>query len=132
MATSTSSLATASRLAGVLLIFAAGGVHLWLYFDYFHQVHVVGTLFLLNAAAAAIVGSVLLVASSPLAVAAGIGFAATTLVFFFVSVYRGLFGYTESLRGSWQEAAFGIELAAIVVLVPLLVTGLRERRSQRA
>lgn len=132
MAVADSSLATVSRLAGVLLIFAAGGVHLWLYFDYFHRVHVVGILFLLNAAAAAIIGSVLLVSSHPLAVAAGIGFAATTLLFFFVSVYHGLFGFTESLRGSWQEAAFGIEVAAIVVLTPLLVAGLRERRSQRA
>ena len=125
-------MATSSRLAGVLLIFAAGGVHLWLYFDYFHQVHVVGILFVLNAATAAIIGSVLLVSSHPLPIAAGIAFAAGTLAFFFVSVYHGLFGYTESLRGPWQEAAFGIELAAIVVLAPLLVAGLRERGSQPA
>jgi hypothetical protein len=75
---------------------------------------------------------VLLVSSHTLAIAAGIAFAAGTLVFFFVSVYHGLFGYTESLRGPWQEAAFGIEVAAIVVLVPLLVAGLREHRSQPA
>lgn len=109
---------------------AAGGVHLWLYFDYFHQVHVVGALFLLNAAAAAIIGSVLLVSSHPIVAAAAVAYSAGTLVFFFISVYRGLFGYTESLRGGWQEAAGGLEVAAIVVLLPVLVAELRGRKSQ--
>jgi hypothetical protein len=121
----------ASRVTGALLVLAAGGVHLWLYFDFFHEVHVVGILFLLNAAAAAIIGFVLLVSPHPLAAAAGIAFAAATLAFFFVSVYHGLFGYTERLRGGWQAAAGGLELAAIVVLLPLLVAEMR-REGRRA
>jgi hypothetical protein len=113
-------------------VLAAGGVHLWLYFDFFHRVHVVGILFLLNAAAAVIIGLVLFVSSHPLAEAAGVAFAASTLGFFLVSVYQGLFGYTERLQGGWQEAAGGLELAAIVLLLPLLATELRRRKSQRA
>ena len=120
------------RLAAALLVLAAGAVHLWLYFDFFREVHVVGTLFLLNAAAAAIIGCVLLVSSHPVAAAAGLAYAAATLGFFFLSVYRGLFGYTESLRGGWQEAAGGLELAAIVVLAAVLVAELRERKSPPA
>jgi hypothetical protein len=120
------------RLAGSLLVLAAGAVHLWLYFDFFRGVHVVGTLFVLNAAAAAIIGCMLLVSSHPLAAAAGIAYAAATLGFFLVSVYHGLFGYTESLRGGWQEAAGGLELAAIVVLASVLVVELRERTSTPA
>jgi hypothetical protein len=119
-----------TRLTGGLLVIAAGGVHLWLYFDFFHEVHVIGILFLLNAAAAAIIGFVLLVSPHPLAAAAGVAFAAGTLAFFFVSVYHGLFGYTERLRGGWQEAAGGLELAAIVVLLPLLAAQLKGRKSQ--
>jgi hypothetical protein len=115
-----------------LLVLAAGAVHLWLYFDFFREVHVVGTLFLLNAAAAAIIGCVLLVSAHPVAAAAGIAYAAGTLGFFLISVYRGLFGYTESLQGGWQEAAGGLELAVIVVLTPVLVAELRERRSPPA
>ena len=118
----------ASRVTGGLLVLAAGAVHLWLYFDYFHEVHVVGILFLLNAAAGTVIGVAVLVSANPLASVAGVGFAASTLVFFFVSVYHGLFGYTERLRGGWQEAAGGLELAAIAVLVPLVVAGLRGRR----
>jgi hypothetical protein len=119
----------ASRVAGALLVLATGGVHLWLYFDYFHTVHVVGTLFVLNAAAAAVIGSALFLSSQAPATAAGAAFAAGTLVFFFLSVYHGLFGYTEHLRGGWQEAAGGLEVAALVVLVPLLAVQLRERQS---
>jgi hypothetical protein len=122
----------APRLAGGLLVFAAGAVHLYLYFDYFHVVHVIGILFVLNAAAAAIIGLVLIVSTHPLAAAAGVAYAAGTLVFFLISVYHGLFGYTESLRGGWQEAAGGLELAALVVLLPLWAVELRTRASLRA
>ena len=115
-------------MAGGLLVLAAGGVHLYLYFDYFHVVHLVGVLFVLNAVAAAVVGGALLASPHPLAAAAGVAFAAGTLVFFFISVYHGLFGYTENLRGGWQEAAGGLELTAVVVLAPLLVAEVRERR----
>jgi len=114
-----------ARICGALLVLATGGLHLYLYFYYFHTVHVVGTLFLMNAAAGTAIGLVLLVSSHPLAAAAGVGFAAGTLAFFFVSVYHGLFGFTESLWGDWQEACAGTELAAIVVLVPVLIAEVR-------
>jgi hypothetical protein len=110
-----------ARLTGALLVLAIGAVHLYLYFDYFHLIHVIGVLFVLNAAGAAVVGALLLASSRPLVVLAGIAFAAGTLVFFLLSVYHGLFGYTEHLGGGWQEAAGGLEIAAIVVLMPLLI-----------
>lgn len=114
-----------ARIGGALLVLAVGSVHLYLYFDYFHRVHVVGTLFLLNAAAGAVIGGVLLLSSHPLAAAAGAGYAAATLAFFLVSVYHGLFGFTESLSGGWQEAAAGIELAAVAVIAPVLIAEVR-------
>jgi hypothetical protein len=106
--------------SGGLLVLAAGAIHLWLWFDYFRTVHVVGTLFLVNFAVSLVVGLALLVRATALVVLAGIAFAAGTLGGFFLSVWVGLFGYTESLRGPWQEAAGGIEVAALVVLVALL------------
>jgi hypothetical protein len=122
----------AARLAGSLLVLAAGGIHLYLYFDYFHLVHVVGALFVLNAAAAVSIGVGLAVSARPLWTLAGIGFAAATLGAFLVSVYHGLFGYTESLQGGWQEAAAAVELAAMVVLAAVLAArrggGLLEAR----
>jgi hypothetical protein len=108
------------RLSGALLVLAAGAIHLWLYFDYFHRVHVIGALFILNGVAAAMIGLALLLSSSALAAWAGVAYSAATLTAFLVSVYHGLFGYTERLNGSWQEAAAGVELAAIAVLLPLV------------
>jgi hypothetical protein len=116
-----------ARICGALLVLATGGLHLYLYFYYFHTVHVVGTLFLLNAAAGTAIGVWLLVSSHPLAAAAGVGFAAATLTFFFISVYHGLFGFTESLWGDWQKACMGVELAAIAVLAPVLIAEVRAR-----
>ena len=42
------------------------------------------------------------------------GFAVGTLAGFVISSRWGLFGYRETFWGSWQEAAGGVELAAVV------------------
>lgn len=110
-----------------MLVLAAGAIHLWLYFDFFHRVHVIGALFLANAATATVIGVTLLLSANPLVVASGIGFAAVTLAAFFVSVYHELFGYVERLNGPWQLAAGAVEAAAIVVLVPVFVLQTRRR-----
>jgi len=116
---------TIGRLAGGLLVLAAGAMHLWLYFDYFNRVHVIGVLFLVNAGAAVVTGVMVIASARSSVTLAAIAYAAATLAAFFLSVYHGMFGYTESLRGGWQEAAGGVELAAIVVLLPVLVASLR-------
>jgi hypothetical protein len=105
------------RVIGGLLVAAAGGIHLWLYFDFFHRVHVIGALFLVNAAVGLAVGAALLASASLLVLASGLAYSAGTLGAFFFSVYHGLFGYVERLSGSWQEAALAVELAAIVSLL---------------
>jgi hypothetical protein len=124
---------TVSRIGGAFLVLAAGAIHLWLYFDFFHRVHVIGVLFIANAAGAAVIGAGLLLSGSPWLLAAGIAYAVSTLAAFFVSVYHGLFGYVESLSGAWQLAAGGVEIATIVVLAPTLLLRLRggARRAHR-
>ena len=116
-----------ARLAGASIVLAAAAVHLWLYFDFFHRVHVVGALFLLNAGAGVVSGILLLVSSHRAAAAAGVLYAAGTLAAFLVSVYHELFGYVERLTGPWQETAAGLEIAAIVVLLPLAICARRVR-----
>src|SRR5919204_2245100 len=54
-----------ARAVGALLVLAAGAIHLWLYFDYFHGVHGIGVLFLVNAAAAVVVAAALLASDHP-------------------------------------------------------------------
>jgi len=114
--------------ATALLVAAAGAIHLYLYFDYFHRVHVVGVLFLVNAAAGLVLGAALLARRDlPVVLAAG-GYAIGTLAAFAISTRWGLFGYRETFWGSWQEAAAGIELTAAVLVAALLAV----RRPQAA
>jgi hypothetical protein len=108
-----------------LLVAAAGAIHLYLYFDYFHRVHVVGVLFLVNAAAGLLIGAVLLVRRDRLVLLAALGYAVGTLAGFVVSTTRGLFGYHEAFWGSWQVAAGGIELAAAFLAALLLAASAR-------
>lgn len=108
------------RVALALLVAAAGAVHLYLYFDYFHRVHVVGVLFLVNAAAGLLIGALLLLRRDRLVLLAALGYAVGTLVGFVVSTRWGLFGYHETFWGSWQEVAGAIELAAAFLAAFLL------------
>jgi len=110
----------AARVALALLVAAAGAIHLYLYFDYFHLVHVVGPLFLVNAAAGLLIGVILLVRGDRLVLLAAGGYAVGTLAGFVVSTRWGLFGYHEAFWGSWQEAAGAIELAAAFLAALLL------------
>ena len=121
-------MAKLARWATALLVAAAGAIHLYLYFGYFHRVHVVGVLFLVNAATGLVLGAALLARRElPLLLAAA-GYAIGTLVAFAVSTRWGLFGYRETFWGSWQEAAGGVELTAAVLALVLLAG----RRAQAA
>src|SRR5262249_56819808 len=93
------------RVALALLVTAAGAIHLYLYFDYFHRVHVVGVLFLVNAAVGLLIGAILLGRGDRLLVLAAGGYAVGTLAGFVISTRWGLFGYHETFWGTWQEAA---------------------------
>jgi hypothetical protein len=108
------------RIALALLVGAAGAIHLYLYFDYFHRVHVVGVLFLVNAAAGLVLGAALLVRRDTFLLLAAGGYAVGTLVGFVVSTRWGLFGYHETFWGSWQVAAGAVELAAAFLAALLL------------
>jgi hypothetical protein len=120
-----------ARAGGAMLVLTAGALHLYLYFDFFHRVHVIGVLFVLNAAAGTVIGILILLSSHPVAAAAGVVYATATLGGFFLSVYHGLFGYVERLTGPWQETAGAVELAAIILLLPVVMVGMRSRRRRR-
>jgi hypothetical protein len=112
---------TVGLSATALLAAAAGAIHLYLWFDYFHRVHVVGVLFLVNAGAGLAIAAALLVRPSALVLLAAAGYAIGTLAAFAVSTHWGLFGYRESFWGSWQEAAGAVELAAALLAGALLL-----------
>jgi hypothetical protein len=110
----------AAQGAAALLVAAAGAIHLYLWFDYFHRVHVVGALFLVNAAAGLALGAALLARRTILLLLLAGGYAVGTLVAFAISTRWGISGYRETFWGSWQEAAGGVELAAALVVAFLV------------
>jgi hypothetical protein len=122
---------TAGGWATALLVAAAGAIHLYLYFDYFHRIHVIGVLFLVNAGVGLALGAALLARRRALLLLAAGGYALGTFVAFAVSTHWGLFGYRESFWGSWQEAAGGVELAAALLAALLLAVLARSLRVAR-
>ena len=116
----------AIRALATSLVLTAGALHLYLWFDYFHRVHVVGALFLANFACGVAVAVGLVLSGSAPSVLAAVAYSIGTLIAFAVSTKWGLFGYHESFWGSWQEAAGGVELAAALLLALGLVVRSRQ------
>jgi hypothetical protein len=115
------------RLIGAGLVLAAGAIHLYLYFDYFHRIATIGPLFLVNAAVGLLVAVWVAARDRPAALGAGLLFSAATLVAFGLSVAVGLFGFHERLRGPWQERAGVVEALAVAVFLVLIAVRARRR-----
>jgi hypothetical protein len=116
---------TTARWLGAGLVLAAGAVHLYLYFNYFHRVPTIGTLFVLNAATSAVVAVGIVAWDHMAPLVAGLMYAAGTLAGFFISVEVGLFGFQERLRGPWQERAGAVEALAVVLFLVLIAARAR-------
>ncbi len=117
--------------AAAILVSGAEHFRLWWSNDY-RVIHVIGPLFLLNAIAGLVIAVLLAWRANLLTELAGLGFAVATLGAFFISVYFGLFGFTEALSGTSQLIAGIAEGVAIVILAPAVaVHGLQEWRRLR-
>ena len=103
------------RVAGAGLLAATGGIHLDLYLTGYRSIPTIGWLFLLQVIAAFGLAAVVLVSGSRLAAAAGAGFALSTLGGYLLTVWIGLFGFTE-VRTTAGIVAGVIEVAAFAVL----------------
>ena len=123
---------TALRVLGalaVLAVLAVGAVHLEQYFGvHFNVVPVIGPLFVLNFAGAALIALGLLLPFGrlhiPLALG-GMGLAATSFVFFFISQQRTLFGFQDYGYRPAIVIALVAEAAAVVLLGGYLVRQIR-------
>jgi predicted lipoprotein with Yx(FWY)xxD motif len=122
------------RVAGSGLLIAAAGIHLDLYLTGYRSVPVIGGLFLLQVIAGFGVGAVVLVTGSRVAAAAGAIFALATLGGYLLSVWTGLFGFTE-VRTTAGITAGVIEVAAFAALAAMAArprpSGRRSRRQAR-
>ncbi len=85
----------ALRVAGAGLLTATAAIHLDLYLTGYRTIHVIGWLFLGQVVAAFVLAAVVLITGSRLVAVAGAGFALSTLGGYVLSIYVGLFGFTE-------------------------------------
>jgi predicted lipoprotein with Yx(FWY)xxD motif len=106
------------RATGASLLIAAAVIHLDLYLTGYRSVPVIGGLFLFQVIVGFGAGAVVLVAGSRVAAAAGAVFALATLGGYLLSVWVGLFGFTE-VRTTAGIVAGVIEVAAFAALAAL-------------
>src|SRR5689334_19602657 len=112
------------RVAGSGLLIATAAIHLDLYLTGYRTIPTIGWLFLLQVIAAFGLGLAVLaiprrlITASRLAAGAGAGFALATLGGYLLSVWTGLFGFTEVRTGAGIAAGL-VEVAAFVVLAAL-------------
>ena len=108
------------RVAGAGLLIATGAIHLDLYLTGYRTIPTIGWLFLLQVIAAFGLAVAVLLTGSRLAAAAGAGFALSTLAGYLLSIWVGLFGFTE-VRTTAGIVAGIIEVAAFAVLAFITV-----------
>jgi predicted lipoprotein with Yx(FWY)xxD motif len=115
------------RVAGAGLLIATAAIHLDLYLTGYRTIPTIGWLFLLQVIAGFALGLAVLaipgrlVLAGRLAAAAGAGFALATLAGYLLSVWVGLFGFTE-VRTTAGIVAGVVEVAAFTVLAALALT----------
>jgi hypothetical protein len=128
-------LATLLRTVGAIAVLVTGAVHLQQYL-YWPPLPIISPLFVLNFAGATVIGAGLLVPAMrmrllhALLALAGIGLAATSIVFLFISEHQPLFGFEEHGYRAAIVIALVAEAVAVVTLLAYLAT--RPRLPQRA
>jgi predicted lipoprotein with Yx(FWY)xxD motif len=118
----------ALRLAGGGLLIAVGAIHLDLYVTGYRSIPTIGWLFLLQVIVAFGLGAIVLATGEWLAAAAGAVFALATLGGYFLSLWIGLFGFTE-VRTTAGIVAGVIEVAAFAALAGLAAMPARNGHS---
>ncbi len=115
-------------IVGAALLVASGAIHLDLYLTGYRTIPTIGPLFLLQVIAAFVLAAAILVTGSWLAAAAGAGFAISTLGGYLLSLWVGLFGFTE-VRTTAGIVAGIIDVAAFATLALAAAPGLPQIRS---
>ena len=116
-------------LAGAALLVASGAIHLDLYLTGYRSIPTIGPLFLLQVIAAFALAVVIPVTGSWLAAAAGALFAVSVLGGYLLSLWVGLFGFTE-VRTTAGIVAGIIDVAAFATLALAAAPGLLSAMNQ--
>jgi predicted lipoprotein with Yx(FWY)xxD motif len=110
-------------IAGAALLVASGAIHLDLYLTGYRTIPTIGPLFLLQVIAAFVLAVAIPVTGSWLVAAAGALFAVSTLGGYLLSLWVGLFGFTE-VRTTAGIVAGILDVAAFATLTLAAAPGL--------
>jgi predicted lipoprotein with Yx(FWY)xxD motif len=110
-------------IAGAALLVAAGAIHLDLYLTGYRTIPTIGPLFLFQVIVAFVLAAAILVTGNWLVAAVGAGFAVSTLGGYLLSLWVGLFGFTE-VRTTAGIVAGIIDVAAFATLAMAAAPGL--------
>jgi predicted lipoprotein with Yx(FWY)xxD motif len=110
-------------IVGAGLLVASGAIHLDLYLTGYRTIPTIGPLFLLQVIAAFVLAAAILVTGNWVAEAAGALFAVSVLGGYLLSLWVGLFGFTEvrTAAGIWAGL---IDVAAFATLAVAAAPGL--------
>jgi predicted lipoprotein with Yx(FWY)xxD motif len=110
-------------IAGAALLVASGAIHLDLYLTGYRTIPTIGPLFLLQVIAAFVLAAAILITGNWVAEAAGALFAVSVLGGYLLSLWVGLFGFTEvrTAAGIWAGI---IDVAAFATLAVAAAPGL--------
>jgi hypothetical protein len=109
------------RLTAAAAVLVSAVVHLYLWFDGYRDVDVIGPAFMLNAVAGGVIALLLVVWRHWVPAFLALGFGLSTLAAFIVSATVGLFGVQESWTGWAVWTAAVSEVVAIVAGAVLLL-----------
>ena len=111
-------------IVGAALLVASGAIHLDLYLTGYRTIPTIGPLFLFQVIAAFVLAAAILVTGNWLVEVAGAGFAVSVLGGYLLSLWVGLFGFTEvrTAAGIWAGI---IDVAAFATLAMAAAPGLR-------
>ena len=102
------------RLSAAVAVLVSAAMHLYLWFEGYRDVEVIGPAFLLNAFGGAVIAVLLLAWRHWIPALLAVGFGLSTLGAFILSTTVGLFGLEESWEG-WEVWTAAIsEMAAIM------------------
>jgi predicted lipoprotein with Yx(FWY)xxD motif len=110
-------------IVGAALLIASGAIHLDLYVTGYRTIPTIGPLFLLQVIAAFVLAIAIPLTGNWLVAAAGAGFAVSVLGGYLLSLWVGLFGFTE-VRTTAGIVAGIIDVAAFAALAMAAAPGL--------
>jgi hypothetical protein len=119
-----------ARILSAIILFAIGGIHLFLVFDGVGGI--LGVMFVLNAIAGVVLGIGMLALRGrllQLASVLSLGFIAASLASLVLALTVGLFGITETWSFTLVPQTFVIEAIGILVLGTTSILVLRSRRA---